>query len=217
MSNKNTPKRFVILISGRGSNMQSIVKMAKSRDDMEIAAVISHKSNSAGLVWAAEQGIATSELLHKSFASREAYDEALRDLVQSYQPDYVILAGFMRILTNVFIDPFAGKLVNIHPSLLPSFTGLDTHERALAEGVKVHGCTVHFVTPVLDEGPIIAQAIVPVLDGDDADMLAARVLSMEHQVYPAVIDYLTRDLLSVEGKTVVYKEAVKTRFVHAEL
>lgn len=214
---KYTPKRFVILISGRGSNMQSIVKMAKTRQDMEVVAVISHKSNSAGLAWAADQGIATAELLHKSFASREDYDVALRDLVQSYQPDYVILAGFMRILTNIFIEPFAGRLVNIHPSLLPSFTGLDTHERALEEGVKVHGCTVHFVTPILDEGPIIAQAIVPVLAGDDADTLAARVLSMEHQVYPAVVDYLTRDLLSVEGKKVVYKEAVKTRFVHEDL
>lgn len=216
-SKKHTSKRFVILISGRGSNMQSIVKMAKMREDIEIVAVISHKSNSEGLQWAAEQGIATAELLHKSFTSREAYDEALRDLVNGYQPDYVILAGFMRILTPIFIEPFAGRLVNIHPSLLPSFTGLNTHERALQEGVKVHGCTVHFVTPILDDGPVIAQALVPVLEEDSAEILAARVLTMEHQIYPVVVDYLARDLLGVDGKKVVYKETVKTLFVHETL
>ncbi|NOL51229.1 phosphoribosylglycinamide formyltransferase [Pelistega suis] len=208
------PKRFVILISGRGSNMQAIVNMAKNREDIEIAAVISHKPNSAGTAWVAEQGVATAELLHKDYPVREEYDAALRDLVLSYQPDYVILAGFMRILTPVFIEPFANRLVNIHPSLLPSFTGLDTHERALAEGVKVHGCTVHFVTPVLDVGPIIAQGMVPVLASDDADTLAARVLKVEHQIYPAVVDYLSRDLLSVnEQQLVEYKEDVKTLFV----
>ncbi len=211
---KQMPKRFVILISGRGSNMQAIVNMAKNREDIEIAAVISHKPNSAGTAWAAEQGVATAELLHKDYPVREEYDAALRDLVLSYQPDYVILAGFMRILTPVFIEPFANRLVNIHPSLLPSFTGLDTHERALAEGVKVHGCTVHFVTPILDVGPIIAQGIVPVVVGDDADTLAARVLRVEHQIYPAVVDYLSRDLLSVnEQQLVEYKEDVKTLFV----
>ncbi|WP_373566531.1 phosphoribosylglycinamide formyltransferase [Pelistega suis] len=211
---KQMPKRFVILISGRGSNMQAIVNMAKNREDIEIAAVISHKPNSAGTAWAAEQGVATAELLHKDYPVREEYDAALRDLVLSYQPDYVILAGFMRILTPVFIEPFANRLVNIHPSLLPSFTGLDTHERALAEGVKVHGCTVHFVTPILDVGPIIAQGIVPVVVGDDADTLAARVLKVEHQIYPAVVDYLSRDLLSVnEQQLVEYKEDVKTLFV----
>lgn len=215
MLNQNhTPKKFVILISGRGSNMQAIVKMAKQRDDIEIAAVISHKANSAGLAWAAEQGIATAEILHKSYPSREEYDAALRDLVLSYAPDYVLLAGFMRILTPVFITPFANRLINIHPSILPSFTGLDTHERAIEEGVKIHGCTVHFVTPVLDEGPIIAQAVVPVLEGDDADTLAARVLTMEHKVYPAVVDYLSKDLLGVEGKKVTYKEKVQTLFVY---
>lgn len=211
---KQMPKRFVILISGRGSNMQAIVNMAKNREDIEIAAVISHKPNSAGTAWAAEQGVATAELLHKDYPVREEYDAALRDLVLSYQPDYVILAGFMRILTPVFIESFANRLVNIHPSLLPSFTGLDTHERALAEGVKVHGCTVHFVTPILDVGPIIAQGIVPVVVGDDADTLAARVLRVEHQIYPAVVDYLSRDLLSVnEQQLVEYKEDVKTLFV----
>ncbi len=211
---KQMPKRFVILISGRGSNMQAIVNMAKNREDIEIAAVISHKPNSAGTAWAAEQGVATAELLHKDYPVREEYDAALRDLVLSYQPDYVILAGFMRILTPVFIEPFANRLVNIHPSLLPSFTGLDTHERALAEGVKVHGCTVHFVTPILDVGPIIAQGLVPVVVGDDADTLAARVLKVEHQIYPAVVDYLSRDLLSVnEQQLVEYKEDVKTLFV----
>lgn len=211
---KQMPKRFVILISGRGSNMQAIVNMAKNREDIEIAAVISHKPNSAGTAWAAEQGVATAELLHKEYPVREEYDAALRDLVLSYKPDYVLLAGFMRILTPVFIEPFADRLVNIHPSLLPSFTGLDTHERALQEGVKVHGCTVHFVTPVLDVGPIIAQGFVPVLPNDDADALAARVLKVEHQIYPAVVDYLTRDLLFVnEQQLVEYKEEVKTLFM----
>ena len=215
---KQAPKRFVILISGRGSNMQAIVQMAKKRADIEIAAVISHKANSAGTVWAAEQGVPTAELLHKDYPVREEYDRHLKELVQSYQPDYVLLAGFMRILTPIFVDAFIGKLVNIHPSLLPSFTGLDTHDRAIAEGVKIHGCTVHFVTPELDEGPIIAQAIVPVLVSDDADALAARVLSMEHQVFPAVVDYLARDLLQVnDEKKVVYKETVKTLFVHEDI
>ncbi|NEN76371.1 phosphoribosylglycinamide formyltransferase [Pelistega sp. NLN82] len=214
---KQAQKRFVILISGRGSNMQAIVNMAKKRDDIHIAAVISHKPNSVGLVWAKEQGIETAELLHKSYPTRESYDEALRDLVLSYQADYVILAGFMRILTEVFIEPFKGRLINIHPSLLPSFTGLDTHERAIVEGVKVHGCTVHFVTPVLDVGPIIAQAIVPVHKKDDADTLAARVLTMEHQVYPAVVDYLAQDLLSLHNQQVEYKKPVTTLFVHPDI
>lgn len=215
MSNKTyTPKRIVILISGRGSNMQAIVNMAKQRTDLEIVAVISHKAESAGCQWAEEQSIATAELLPGGFASREAYDEALLTLVDSYSPDYVILAGFMRILTAPFVGHFHGRLLNIHPSLLPSFTGLHTHERALKEGVKVHGCTVHFVTPVLDVGPILAQAIVPVFASDDADSLAERVLSMEHKIYPATVDYLARGIVSLDERDhVVFSEAVQTLFI----
>lgn len=212
---KQTPKRVVILISGRGSNMQAIVKMTHARDDIEVVAVISHKADSAGCAWAAEQGIATAELLAKGFSGREAYDEALLGLVESYRPDYVILAGFMRILTAPFVNHFHGRVLNIHPSLLPSFTGLDTHERALQEGVKAHGCTVHFVTPILDVGPIVAQAVVPVLADDDADSLAARVLSMEHKVYPAVVDYLARDIVSLdEHERVIFSEDVQTFFAY---
>lgn len=213
--NKNAPKRFVILISGRGSNMQAIVNMAQSRTDMQIAAVISHQTASAGCVWAAERGIATAELSHKAYANREAYDAALLQLVDSYQPDYVILAGFMRILTAPFVQHFHGRLLNIHPSLLPSFTGLHTHERALEEGVKAHGCTVHFVTPVLDVGPIVAQAVVPVMAQDDADSLAARVLTMEHKIYPAVVDYLARGIVSLDKQDrVVFSEQAPTLLVY---
>lgn len=193
--------------------MQAIVSMAKNHPTIEIAAVMSNQLNSTGIEWAQEQGIATQVVPHKAYADRPSYDHALYQAVQKYQPDYVILAGFMRILTDVFVKPFAGRLVNIHPSLLPSFTGLHTHERALAEGVKIHGCTVHFVTPVLDSGPILAQAMVPVLESDNANTLAARVLRMEHQVYPAVVDYLSRGIVSInEQQKVVFTEPVQTLF-----
>ena len=215
VNTKQSPKRVVILISGRGSNMQAIVKMVSQRNDIQVVAVISHKVDSAGCAWAAEQGIATAELLPKAYSSREAYDEALLALVDGYQPDYVILAGFMRILTAPFVDYFQHRILNIHPSLLPSFTGLDTHERALQEGVKAHGCTVHFVTPILDVGPIVAQAVVPVLADDNADSLAARVLTMEHKIYPAVVDYLARGIVSLDAQNrVIFSEDAQTLFVY---
>jgi phosphoribosylglycinamide formyltransferase-1 len=174
-------KRYVILISGRGSNMQALID---ARLPGACTAVISNRPAAAGLAWAAERGLPTAVVDHRQFAAREAFDAALADAIESHGADVVFLAGFMRILTADFVARFTGRLVNIHPSLLPAFPGLHTHEAALQTGVRVHGCTVHFVTPTLDCGPIIAQAVVPVLAGDTPDDLAARVLAQEHLVYP---------------------------------
>ncbi len=189
-------KNIVILISGSGSNMAAIVKTAQrevwtQRIGAKVAAVISNKADAKGLVFAREHGIATAMLDHKAFESREAFDTALTGLIDRYdQPDapvLVVLAGFMRILTPGFVDRFAGRLVNIHPSLLPAFTGMHTHQRALDAGCKFVGATVHQVTTVLDAGQILAQAVVPVLPTDTADTLAARVLTQEHLIYPSAI------------------------------
>ncbi|WP_374421260.1 phosphoribosylglycinamide formyltransferase [Chromobacterium sp.] len=192
-------KNIVILISGRGSNMQAIVdaKIAGAR----IAAVISNRPDAAGLAWAAERGIATAALDHKAFASREDFDAALAQLIDSHQPDLVVLAGFMRILSASFTRRYEGRMLNVHPSLLPAFTGLNTHQRALEMGCKVAGCTVHFVTAELDHGPIVAQGVVEVLDGDNADTLAERVLQLEHQLYPAAVRrFVAGELNIVAGK-----------------
>ena len=181
-------KNIVILISGRGSNMQAIVNanIAKAR----IAAVLSNNPEAAGLAWAAERGIATAALNHKDFASRTDFDRAMMQLIDRYSPDLVVLAGFMRILTAEFCAHYANRCINIHPSLLPAFPGLDTHQRAIDTGCRAAGCTVHFVTPELDSGPIISQGVVPVLDDDTADTLAARVLAAEHILLPqAVADF----------------------------
>src|SRR5450830_546472 len=189
-------KNIVILISGSGSNMAAIVKTAKregSHDKLgaRVAAVISNKATAQGLVFAQEQGIATAVLDHKTFGTREAFDEALSKAIDRYDepghPALVVLAGFMRILTPGFVGRYEGRLLNIHPSLLPAFPGLHTHQRALDAGCKVAGVTVHQVTAELDHGPILAQAVVPVLPGDTADMLAARVLTQEHLIYPQAI------------------------------
>ncbi|AXT45438.1 MULTISPECIES: phosphoribosylglycinamide formyltransferase [Chromobacterium] len=193
-------KNIVILISGRGSNMQAIVdaNIAGAR----IAAVISNRPDAAGLAWAAERGIATAALDHKTFASREDFDAALAQLIDSHQPDLVVLAGFMRILSAGFTRRYEGRMLNVHPSLLPAFTGLNTHQRALEMGCKVAGCTVHFVTAELDHGPIVAQGVVEVLDSDDADTLAERVLKLEHQLYPAAVRrFVAGELNIVAGKT----------------
>ena len=192
-------KNIVILISGRGSNMQAIVdaKIAGAR----IAAAISNRPDAAGLAWAAERGIATAALDHKAFASREDFDAALAQLIDSHQPDLVVLAGFMRILSAGFTRRYEGRMLNVHPSLLPAFTGLHTHQRALEMGCKVAGCTVHFVTAELDHGPIVAQGVVEVLDGDSADTLAERVLQLEHQLYPAAVRrFVAGELNIVAGK-----------------
>ena len=189
-------KNIVILISGGGSNMAAIVNTAKrdnwaGRFGARVAAVISNKAEAKGLLFAAEQGIPTEVVSHKSFASREEFDEALAKVIDCYeQPDepvLLVLAGFMRILTPGFVGRYAGRFLNIHPSLLPAFPGLHTHQRALDAGCKVAGVTVHQVTAELDHGPILAQAVVPVLPGDTAEVLAARVLTQEHLVYPRVI------------------------------
>ena len=184
-------RRLVILISGRGSNMQALVQACRDQGwPAEVVAVIASRPDAAGLDWARAQGIAASALHHKEYASREAFDAALAEEIDRHAPDYVILAGFMRVLTPGFVNHFAGRLVNIHPSLLPAFPGLHTHAQALATGVRVHGCTVHFVTPVLDHGPIIAQGCVPVLAGDTPDSLANRVLEVEHRAFPAAVRWL---------------------------
>jgi phosphoribosylglycinamide formyltransferase-1 len=194
-------KNIVILISGTGSNMAAIVKTAQ-RDDWRgkfgarVAAVISNRADAKGLAFAAGQGIATAVLDHKGFASREAFDAALAELIDRYEnpaePLLLVLAGFMRILTPGFVQRYQGRLLNIHPSLLPAFAGLHTHQRALDAGCKVAGATVHQVTAELDHGAILAQAVVPVLPGDTADTLAARVLTQEHLFYPQAIADLLR-------------------------
>ncbi|WP_373976000.1 phosphoribosylglycinamide formyltransferase [Chitinibacter sp. SCUT-21] len=192
-------KNIVILISGRGSNMQAIVEAQIA--GAHIAAVISNRPDAAGLAWAAERGIKTAVLDHKQFADRESFDRALANLIDGFAPDLVVLAGFMRILTADFVNHYSHRLINVHPSLLPAFTGLNTHQRAIDEGVKLAGCTVHFVTAELDHGPTIAQAAVPVLDDDTAATLAARVLVQEHQLYPQAVAWFVADQLEiVEGK-----------------
>lgn len=179
---------IVILISGRGSNMEAILRARTSA--YQVVAVIANNPTAGGLETATLAGIPTAVVDHKSFTSREAFDHALCQAVQSFQPDWVILAGFMRILSAPFIDAFPNRIVNIHPSLLPAFPGLHTHQRALDAGVKIHGATVHLVTPGLDDGPIIAQAAVPVLTGDTTQSLSERVLKQEHLLYPTVISEL---------------------------
>ena len=185
-------KNIVILISGGGSNMAAIVRAAQQEQwgqtlDARIAAVISNKADAAGLVFAAEQGIATAVLDHRAYAGREDFDAALAAQIDAFDPALVVLAGFMRILTTVFVARYAGRLLNIHPSLLPAFPGLHTHQRAIDMGCKFAGCTVHQVTAELDNGPILAQAVVPVFVGDTAAELAARVLSQEHVIYPRAV------------------------------
>ena len=185
-------KRLVILISGRGSNMEAIVKACSAEGwPAEVAAVISNRPDAGGLQFAAGRGIATAVVDHKAFAHepqpREAFDAALMAEIDRHQPALVVLAGFMRILTPGFVQHYAGRLVNIHPSLLPAFPGLRTHERAIEAGCKVAGATVHHVTAELDHGPILAQAVVPVLPDDTPEVLAARVLSQEHRIYPQAI------------------------------
>lgn len=185
-------KNIVILISGGGSNMAAIVKTAQQenwqqRYGARVAAVISNKADAKGLVFAKEHGIATEVLDHKQFDSREAFDAQLAEVIDRYEPVLVVLAGFMRILTPGFVQHYAGRMVNIHPSLLPAFTGLHTHQRAIEAGCKFAGCTVHEVTAELDVGPILDQAVVPVLPDDTADTLAARVLTQEHIIYARAI------------------------------
>ncbi len=182
-------KNIVILISGRGSNMQALLE---AKLPCRVAAVISNKTDAGGLDIARSHGIPTAVVSHRDHPDRTSFDAALAGVIDGFQPDFVILAGFMRILTADFVNRYKGRLVNIHPSLLPAYGGLDTHERALKDGVKIHGCTVHFVTPDLDHGPIIIQAAVPVHCDDTPQTLAKRVLHEEHRIYPQAIRWLCR-------------------------
>ena len=191
-------RTIVILISGRGSNMQAILRAAQNEKwPVKIAAVISNKAEASGLQHATEQGIPAIVVPHKDYATREAFDAALQSRIDEFAPDLLVLAGFMRVLTARFVDHYAGRMLNIHPSLLPSFIGLATHRQALAAGVKIHGATVHFVTADLDHGPIVAQATVPVLPDDTEESLAARVLEQEHLIYPQAIRSFIEGRLSL--------------------
>lgn len=181
--------------------MQAIVQA--NIPNVRIAAVLANKPDAAGLAWAAERGIPTAALNHKDFPNRLAFDEAMMQLIDGHQPDLVVLAGFMRILTPEFCQHYENRCINIHPSLLPAFTGLHTHQRALDEGCRIAGCTIHFVTAELDNGPIIAQGAVPILDGDDADTLAARVLQVEHQLLPQAVADFVSGSLNIQGKRVI--------------
>ena len=192
-------KNIVILISGRGSNMEAVVRAAKAEQwPARIVAVISNRADAQGLVFAAEHGIATAVVANKDYASRAEFDAALQKVIDGFAPDLVVLAGFMRILTEPFVEHYAGRMLNIHPSLLPLFPGMATHRQALDAGVTEHGATVHFVTAELDHGPAVASATVPVLPGDTEDSLSARVLVQEHLLYPRAIRLFIDDKLSVE-------------------
>ncbi|NKI70415.1 phosphoribosylglycinamide formyltransferase [Collimonas pratensis] len=192
-------RSIVILISGRGSNMQAIVRAAQAEQwPARIAAVISNRADAEGLKFAAAQGIPTAVVANKDYPDREQFDAALRVAIDSFAPDLVVLAGFMRILTAPLVEHYAGRMLNVHPSLLPSFTGMATHRQALAAGVKLHGATVHFVTPTLDHGPIVAQVAVPVLEGDTEQSLEQRVLVEEHQLYPRAVRWFVEDRLAIE-------------------
>jgi len=196
----------VVLISGRGSNMQALIDAG-----LPVEAVIGNREDAAGLEIAARRGVAAKIVSHKDYPTREAFDAALAAEIDRHSPKLVALAGFMRILTPAFVSRYAGKLMNVHPSLLPAFPGLDTHERALAAGVKVHGCSVHFVTEQLDHGPIIAQAAVPVRPGDTPERLAARVLRQEHVVYPRAARWF------LDGKLVIRDGVVNVKGNDAQL
>ncbi|QYD68426.1 phosphoribosylglycinamide formyltransferase [Paraburkholderia edwinii] len=197
-------KKLVILISGRGSNMQAMVNAcARERWPAQVAAVIANRPDAAGLHFAASQGIPTAVVDHRQFPDRQSFDIALANMIDAYAPDLLVLAGFMRVLTDGFVERYAGRMLNVHPSLLPSFPGLKTHQQALDAGVRVHGASVHFVTPRLDHGPIVAQSVVPVRAGDDAAALAARVLDTEHVIYPRAVRWFVEGRLGLDGERVV--------------
>lgn len=193
-------KNIVILISGRGSNMEAIVRAQQAEAwPARIAAVISNKPDAKGLAFAQAHGIPTAVVPNKEFPTREAFDAALQATIDRFEPDLVVLAGFMRILTAPFVEHYAGRMLNIHPSLLPLFPGLHTHRQALDAGVEEHGATVHFVTAELDHGPAVIQARIPVLPGDTEDSLAERLLAEEHVIYPQAVRLFIEDRLSIEG------------------
>jgi phosphoribosylglycinamide formyltransferase-1 len=201
-------KNIVILISGRGSNMEAIVRAAKAEQwPANIAAIISNKADAKGLEFAAAHGIPTAVVPNKDYPSREAFDAALQKTIDGFAPDLVVLAGFMRILTPAFTGHYAGRLLNIHPSLLPLFPGLHTHEQCLAAGHARHGATVHFVTAQLDHGPVVAQAEIDVVPGDTPDTLAQRLLVEEHKLYPRAVRLFVEDRLTIDGDNVRIADA----------
>ena len=198
-------KNIVILISGRGSNMEAVVRACASEGwPARVAAVLSNRADAQGLGFARAHGISTAVVDHKAFAQREEFDATLARTIDGFVPDVVVLAGFMRILTDGFVKRYEGRMLNVHPSLLPAFTGLNTHRRAIEAGCKLAGATVHFVTPTLDHGSIIAQAVVPVLAGDTPEVLEARVLEREHVMYPRAVGWLVRGELRVAGGVVTH-------------
>jgi phosphoribosylglycinamide formyltransferase 1 len=197
-------KRIVILISGRGSNMRSIVEACAAEQwPAQVVAVISNRPGAGGLAFAAGHGIATQVVDHKVFATREAFDAALAQAIDAHAPDLVVLAGFMRILGADFVRRYEGRMLNIHPSLLPAFRGLETHRRALEMGVRITGCTVHYVRAEVDDGPVIAQAAVPIAPDDTEESLTARVLAAEHRLYPMAVRLIAEGKAKVEGERVV--------------
>ena len=199
-------KRIVVLISGQGSNLDAIVRASEAQDwPGRVVAVISNRAEARGLQFAQARGIATEVLDHKAFADRPAFDTALAQLIDQHAPDLVVLAGFMRILTPAFVARYEGRMLNVHPSLLPSFTGLHTHRRAIEEGCKVAGATVHFVSADLDHGPIVAQAVVPVLPDDDEAALAKRVLAAEHVLYPRAVGWFVKGELDLKDGRVTHR------------
>ena len=205
----NARKRTAILISGRGSNMVSLVEaMRDPQYPAEPVVVISNRPDAAGLAWAQSEGIPTLALDHKRYESREHFEGQLQSVLAMSKANLVCLAGFMRLLTAGFVEQWRDKLLNIHPALLPSFKGLDTHARALAAGVRIHGCTVHLVRPDMDAGPIIAQAAVPVLDADTAETLGERVLAAEHRLYPYALALFARGDARVEDERIVFAQRV---------
>jgi phosphoribosylglycinamide formyltransferase 1 len=193
-------KRVAVLISGRGSNMEALVRACAAPDyPAEIIAVLSNKADAKGLEFATSNSIAAISIPNKDYASRAAHDAAMHAALVELNPDIVVLAGYMRLMTAEFVEQWRGKMINIHPALLPEFKGLHTHERALEAGVKTHGCTVHFVTAGMDEGPTIAQAKVPVLEGDTPDTLTARVLMAEHKLYPAALRLIADGMIAMDS------------------
>ncbi len=194
-------KRTAVLISGRGSNMRALIERA--RDPLfpaEISLALSNRPEAPGLAFANDNGIPCAIVDHKTYATRQEFEKALQAVLEAHRIEIVCLAGFMRLLTPWFVEQWPGRLLNIHPALLPAYRGLHTHERALADGVKIHGCTVHFVSAGVDEGPIIAQAAVPVLDSDTPETLAARVLEQEHIIYPAALARVAGGLVPPQAK-----------------
>lgn len=200
-------KRTAVLISGRGSNLQALIDAASDPAyPAEIVLVLSNIADAQGLERAARAGIATATISHRGFASREAFDDAMDEALRRAQIEFVCLAGFMRVLSDGFVRRWEGRLINIHPSLLPAFKGLHVHRRALEAGVRISGCSVHFVVPELDSGPIIAQAAVPVLPSDDEDALAARTLEAEHRLYPMALGLLAGGQVGLEGGHAVFAD-----------